>query len=270
MRTLSSRTRQLPSPSRTRSQPATWHQIPPGGRTPCTARSKYATAEDELPGDQPLAQDLLAVVDVVEERVERLDPLLEAALDRLPLGRRDDPGDEVERERAVARAAIGAGDLEGHSALGKDPVAAAAEVHQRDPAHAIQARDHLAAVGAGRPLGRRRSRRGSPRGARSRCPNRSAAAQRPTLRPAGRSRWPPWWGRGYVRYRGRSFDEWIKSRASASTRWLYPKGRGSSLAGGGAKGVLAAAAQVASAAPRLLTAALLELVAARFRRADRL
>ena len=46
--------------------------------------------------------DLAGVVDVVDEVVERADPLRQAALDRRPLARGDDPRHEIERERAVS------------------------------------------------------------------------------------------------------------------------------------------------------------------------
>ena len=55
-------------------------------------------AEDELGRHDPGLEDLLVVVDVVEEEVERAEPLLEAALDHLPLVGRHDPRHEVERE----------------------------------------------------------------------------------------------------------------------------------------------------------------------------
>ena len=54
-------------------------------------------------GDQPLrehvvAQDALFAVDVVEEHLERLHALLDAALETRPLGSGDDPGNQIERE----------------------------------------------------------------------------------------------------------------------------------------------------------------------------
>ena len=62
---------------------------------------EVARAEDEIGRHDPGLEDLLAVVDVGEEEVERAQPLHEAALDHLPLVGRDDPRDEVEREDAV-------------------------------------------------------------------------------------------------------------------------------------------------------------------------
>ena len=50
--------------------------------------------------------DLAPVVDVVDERVQRADPLGEAALDLRPLVAGDHPRDEVERERPVAHRSV--------------------------------------------------------------------------------------------------------------------------------------------------------------------
>ena len=57
-------------------------------------------------GDQPardhaVAQDLLLAVDVVEVHLQRLDALRDAALQARPLGRRDDPRHQIERERPL-------------------------------------------------------------------------------------------------------------------------------------------------------------------------
>jgi hypothetical protein len=50
-----------------------------------------------LGGDLAGLQDLLLVVDVVQEPVQRRDALLQAALERIPFGARDDPRHDVER-----------------------------------------------------------------------------------------------------------------------------------------------------------------------------
>jgi len=50
------------------------------------------------------------------KRVERGDPLLEAGLDPLPIGRRDDARDEVERENLLRAALVGV-DGEGDASL---------------------------------------------------------------------------------------------------------------------------------------------------------
>ena len=59
--------------------------------------------EDQVLGDAPGPQDLLAVVDVVEEGVERPHALLDAGAEPAPLGRRDDARDDVERDQPLGR-----------------------------------------------------------------------------------------------------------------------------------------------------------------------
>ena len=54
---------------------------------------------DKSPRDQPVAQDVLLAVDVVEVMLQRLDPLRDAALEPRPFGGGDDARHEVERER---------------------------------------------------------------------------------------------------------------------------------------------------------------------------
>ncbi len=46
-------------------------------------------------------EDFLVVIDVVQEQVERPDPLAQAGLQRLPFGRRDDARDDVERDQPL-------------------------------------------------------------------------------------------------------------------------------------------------------------------------
>ena len=88
----------------------------------CRPREVRA-AGDQRPGDDPGLDDLALVVDVVDELVERADPLREPAFDRPPLGARDDPRDEVERERPVHHLAVGAGQIEGDPLAHEDRVA---------------------------------------------------------------------------------------------------------------------------------------------------
>ena len=57
-------------------------------------------AEDLGGRDDAVLEDLLLVVEVVEEQVERGDALDEPRLEPRPLVRRDDPRDQVEREDA--------------------------------------------------------------------------------------------------------------------------------------------------------------------------
>ena len=62
--------------------------------------------DDQLPRHDAVVDDLAPVVDVVDEAVQRADPLGQAALDRRPLRRRDHPRHEVQRERPVADRAV--------------------------------------------------------------------------------------------------------------------------------------------------------------------
>ena len=56
---------------------------------------------DEPARDHPVAQDLLLAVDVVEVHLQGLHALTDAALEPGPLGRRDDPRDEIQREGSL-------------------------------------------------------------------------------------------------------------------------------------------------------------------------
>ncbi len=114
--------------------------------------AKLRRAEDELPGHDPLADDLAPVVDVVDEGVECTQPLRQPSLDRVPLRRRDDPRHQVERKRAVLGVgAIRIDDRERDPLLAEDLVAAAAEVHQREAAHPVERRDEVGGMLARRP-----------------------------------------------------------------------------------------------------------------------
>ena len=88
----------------------------------CRPREVRA-AGDQRPGDDPGLDDLALVVDVVDELVQRADPLREPAFDRPPLSAGDDPRDEVERERPVDHLAVGAGQIEGDPLAHEDRVA---------------------------------------------------------------------------------------------------------------------------------------------------
>jgi hypothetical protein len=85
---------------------------------------EVGSRDDELPGHDPLSKDLLAVIDVLDERVQRAHALGQAALDDAPLVGGQDARDEVERERAVpALGAVGGGGVEGDALLDEDGVA---------------------------------------------------------------------------------------------------------------------------------------------------
>mgnify|MGYP003694369847 CR=1 FL=1 len=57
---------------------------------------KVLGASDDLLGNDPLLDDPLAVIDVMQEQVESREPLNQAALDVLPFIRRDNPWNEIE------------------------------------------------------------------------------------------------------------------------------------------------------------------------------
>ena len=71
-----------------------------------------AVLDDQLLGDALGLQDLLAVVDVVHEHVERAHALLDAGAQTPPLGARDDARHDVERDQALGRFVL-AVDVEG-------------------------------------------------------------------------------------------------------------------------------------------------------------
>jgi hypothetical protein len=94
----------------------------------------------ELPRHDPLADDLPFVVDVVDEEVERAHPLGEAALDRAPLGGRQEARDEVEREGPVAGGpAVRPGRVEGDALLDEDGVALRSRSLPSRPSVAVSA-----------------------------------------------------------------------------------------------------------------------------------
>ena len=83
--------------------------------------------EDQLGRDDPVREDQPVVVDVVDEQVQGPDPLLQPALDPVPLVGGDQPGDRVERDDPLdplVAAVDGEGDpLMPHHQVGR-PVAA--------------------------------------------------------------------------------------------------------------------------------------------------
>ena len=88
--------------------------------------------DDQLPRHDAVVDDLAPVVDVVDEAVQRADALGQAALDLRPLGGRDHPRDEVQRERPVADRPVDVrpAGVERDPLLHEDRVAAAAGVGQ--------------------------------------------------------------------------------------------------------------------------------------------
>ncbi len=142
----------LPAPVGVADEVAAGHVAPDAaGRPDAVRRPGEGRAGDhELPGHDALADDLAAVVDVLDEQVQRPHALGQAALDRAPLVGRQDARHQVERERPVARLALGGRGVEGDALLDEDRVAALSRGPQ---AVAPQALD------AGR-----EGRRGRPRG----------------------------------------------------------------------------------------------------------
>jgi hypothetical protein len=91
---------------------------------PVSLSGEVGSRHDELPGHDPLSQDLLAVVDVLDEGVQRAHALGEPALDDAPLVGGQDARDQVERERPVAALrTVGGGGVEGDALLEEDGVA---------------------------------------------------------------------------------------------------------------------------------------------------
>ena len=83
-----------------------WHQTPPGGFRPTHCFSKAAGRRDDVGGDDAVFDDGLVVVDVMNEQVQRADPLLEAALDHVPFGGGHDPRDEIEGKDPLGAGAV--------------------------------------------------------------------------------------------------------------------------------------------------------------------
>ena len=76
-------------------------------------RREISALRAEIPGtgDQGLgkmlvADDVLGTIDVVDEQIQRLHPLLEAGLRATPLGRRDHPRNDVHRPGTIDRIAV--------------------------------------------------------------------------------------------------------------------------------------------------------------------
>ena len=102
VRRLSSSTSQRPSSPLIRSLPATWMYWSSGTSMPTTSRRKWRAEHDELARHDPVVEDLLPVVDVVDEVVERPDPLSQT-LPRSPPTRRRGRCGESDRTAGSAR-----------------------------------------------------------------------------------------------------------------------------------------------------------------------
>ena len=117
-----------------------------------------AAAVDQLARDDALGEDAPLVVDVLQEQVDRGQPLRQAALERVPLARRDDARQQVEREDALG-ALLVAVDRE-RDALGQErrdrPRSAAAADRRATPARSSSS---SALIVRPRPCRRRRTSR---------------------------------------------------------------------------------------------------------------
>ncbi len=126
-------------------------QIAAGDVAPDAARRPQAVSgageagpgRDQPPGHDAVADDLTLAVDVGDEAVQRLDALLHAVRDEVPLGGRDDPRDQIERERAIPGLPVGPGRVEGDPALHEDRVAALGRGLQALAPQPVQRLDHL-------------------------------------------------------------------------------------------------------------------------------
>ena len=92
-----------------------------GNVQPDHLRAEVMVSFDQIPRDHPVLQDLLVVIDVVQEQVQRGDPLRDACLQMLPFRCGDHPRDDVERQDAVDGVLVGIDD-EGDAEIVKLPL----------------------------------------------------------------------------------------------------------------------------------------------------
>ena len=91
----------MPSRSRTRSVPQMLAQTPYGGLAADAGFEKVRRRRDDVLGHDAVFDDAPVVVEIVDEMVQRLQPLNQAALDARPLRGFDRARNDVERPRAV-------------------------------------------------------------------------------------------------------------------------------------------------------------------------
>ncbi len=117
-------------------------------------RTEVLGAADDFLRDDPLFDNALVVVDVVEEGVERVKALFESALDMPPFVAGNDPWHEIEGENALRAFLLLVVDGEGDALVEVSPLgdlAFAVEVVDRQTLRALQehpvVRTHLAGRG---------------------------------------------------------------------------------------------------------------------------
>ena len=128
--------------SRTRSVPVMWHQTPRGGFRPTHCGRKPLRRRHHVLRQHAVADDPLLVVQVVDQHVERGDPLPQAALQHLPFVAADDPRHDVERNDPLAALPV-AVHVERDAELHHRPVGrplTADQVVRRDAADAMKER----------------------------------------------------------------------------------------------------------------------------------
>ena len=131
-----------------------------GGADSVHGPREAGAADDQRPRHDPGADDLVGVIDVVDERVQRPDPLCEPALDRRPLGRGQHPRHQVQRPRPVAALAVGSGHLERDPLLHEDRVAPLPGGRERLRSQALRARRSARRRAGAAPRPRRTPHRG--------------------------------------------------------------------------------------------------------------
>ena len=82
-----------------------WHHTPRGGFSPTHCGRKPLAVATTCSGSTPSRTILLLVVQVVDQHVERGDPLPQPALQHLPFVAGDDPRNDVERNDPLLAAA---------------------------------------------------------------------------------------------------------------------------------------------------------------------
>ena len=110
--------------------------------------AEVAREHDQPARHDAVVQDLLPVVDVVHEAVERRDPLAQAGLDDRPVGGGDDARDRVERQDPLGGGRVVRVDREGHAAMQERAVRELCRAAHLLAVHRRDLRDDLGVVRA--------------------------------------------------------------------------------------------------------------------------